>query len=102
MTPLGVAGDALLLGGSIAVIAGGIGLLRMPDLYTRLHAAGVTDTLGALLVLSGLALHAGWSPVTVKLALTLLLLWVTSPVASHALARAARAGKIAPLVRDAK
>jgi multicomponent Na+:H+ antiporter subunit G len=102
VTVLDVLSAALLVGGSLAVIAGGVGVLRLPDLYTRLHAAGVTDTLGALLILSGLAVHAGWSIVTVKLVLTLLLLWATSPVASHALARAAKAGGIEPLLHEAR
>ncbi|MGH2378259.1 MAG: monovalent cation/H(+) antiporter subunit G [Candidatus Limnocylindria bacterium] len=102
LTPIGVVSGALLLGGSLAVLAGGIGVLRLPDVYTRLHAAGVTDTLGALLLLSGLALLAGWSLVTVKLLLILLLLWLTSPVSSHALARAALAGKIEPRLAPAR
>lgn len=96
-----VLGGVLLLAGSLAVIAGGIGVLRLPDVYTRLHGAAITDTLGALLVLSGLAVHAGWSLVTVKLAMILLFLWLTTPVASHALARAAMARKIEPKLAEA-
>ncbi len=78
-----------LLGGVFFIIVGGAGTLRMPDFYTRLHAAGVTDTMGAGLVLLGLMIQAGLTLITVKLALIWLFLWFTSPTASHALARAA-------------
>ena len=81
----------LLAGGIVIMLIGSLGLLRMPDFYTRLHPAGMTDTLGAGLVLLGLMLQAGPTLVTIKLLLILLLLWFTSPVASHALARAALA-----------
>ena len=87
---------ALLVAGALVVVAGGIGLVRLPDVYTRLHTAGVTDTLGAFLVLTGLAVQAGWSLVAVKLIMIWLLLLLTSPVSSHALARAARAGNVPP------
>lgn len=61
----------------------------MPDLYTRMHAAGVTDSLGAILVISGVMLQAGLSLATIKLAAILLFLLLTSPTASNALASAA-------------
>jgi multicomponent Na+:H+ antiporter subunit G len=78
-----------LLGGVAFALIGSVGLLRMPDFYTRLHAAGITDTLGAGLILLGLALQAGWTLVSVKLLLILLFMWFTSPIATHALSRAA-------------
>jgi multicomponent Na+:H+ antiporter subunit G len=81
-----------LLAGSFLVVAGGIGVIRMPDLFTRLHAAGVTDTGGAGLVLVGLMFHSGLSLVTLKLLLVLGFLWFSSPVSTYALARAALAG----------
>jgi multicomponent Na+:H+ antiporter subunit G len=81
-----------LLSGSFFAIVGGIGVIRMPDLFTRLHAAGVTDTGGAGLVLVGLMVHEGVSLVTVKLLLILGFLWFSSPVSTYALARAALAG----------
>jgi multicomponent Na+:H+ antiporter subunit G len=96
-----VLSGALLLGGSLVVVVGGIGVLRLPDVYARLHAAGLTDTAGAFLMLSGLALLAGWSLVTVKLIMILLVLWLTSPVSSHALARAALAGNVGPRLDEA-
>jgi multicomponent Na+:H+ antiporter subunit G len=80
-----------LLGGVVVIVIGGVGLLRMPDFYTRLHAAGLMDTLGAGLVMFGLMLQAGFTLLTVKLILILVFLWFTSPTATHALARAALA-----------
>ena len=79
----------LLSLGGISVLIGGIGALRMPDLYTRMHAASVTDSLGSILVLAGIMLQAGWSLAAIKLAAILLFLLLTSPTSSNALASAA-------------
>lgn len=95
---LDIASWAALLTGGFLIITGAIGLVRFPDLYTRMHAAGVTDTGGAGLVLFGLMLQAGLTLVTVKLVLILWFLLFTGPVASHALAKAALHGKVEPLV----
>lgn len=81
-----------LLGGSAFCLIGGIGMLRMPDFYTRGHAAGVTDTLGAGLILVGLTFQAGIGLVSVKLLMVLFFLYVTSPTATHALFKSAYAG----------
>jgi multicomponent Na+:H+ antiporter subunit G len=80
---------ALLIGGVFLGISGAVGVIRFPDFFTRLHAAGVTDTLSAGMILVALMLQAGFTLVSVKLLFILLFLWYTSPVASHALARAA-------------
>lgn len=80
---------ALLLTGSAFAVIGGIGIVRMPDVYTRMHAASLTDTMAALCILGGLMIQGGLTLVTVKLVLILLFLMFTSPVASHALAAAA-------------
>ena len=88
-TALDIASWILLTLGGISVLIGGIGALRMPDLYTRMHAASVTDSLGAILVLAGIMLQAGLSLATIKLAAILLFLLLTSPTASNALATAA-------------
>ena len=85
----------LLLGSAFCII-GGIGLMRLPDFYSRIHGGGITDTLGAGLVMLGLMLQAGWSLVTVKLVLIMLFLLLTSPVSSHAIARAARHSGLEP------
>ncbi|MFN2302064.1 MAG: monovalent cation/H(+) antiporter subunit G [Gammaproteobacteria bacterium] len=79
----------LLLGGSFFLVVGAVGLVRLPDFFTRLHASGVTDSGGAGLILIGLMFQAGFTLVTAKLAITLLFIWFTSPTACHALAKAA-------------
>lgn len=79
---------SLLSGGFFAVV-GAIGLLRMPDLYTRMHTASVAETLGAGLLLFGLLLQAGITLNGAKLIMLGLLIFFASPTASHALARAA-------------
>lgn len=89
----------LTLGAFFSVV-GGIGIIRMPDFYTRVHAASIIETLGAGFLLLGLMLHAGFSLVTVKLLMIGLLIFFASPTASHALARAARARGIKPLLAD--
>lgn len=94
--------DALswvLLGvGAAFCVIGAIGLLRMPDLYTRIHAASLIDTLGAGLILAGLMLQAGLNLVSVKLLAIGLLIFFTSPTATHALARAAGLRGVKPLL----
>ena len=78
-----------LLGGGFFVFVGGLGAIRMPDLFTRMHATSVTDTLGSMLIISGLMLQAGLSLATLKLAIILLFLLLTSPVSGYALANSA-------------
>ena len=87
-----IASAILLLVGSVFTLIGSIGIVRMPDVFTRLHAAGITDTLGAVGVLLGLALKAGFSLLLVKLLLMLVFLLLLNPTACHALARAALHG----------
>lgn len=77
-----------LLAGSFFAVVGGIGVIRMPDVFTRMHASGVTDTMGAGLILTGLMFQGGFTLVTVKLILILGFLWFSSPVSTYALARA--------------
>lgn len=91
----------LLLAGSFFVLTGGIGILRMPDVYTRSHAAGITDTLGALLIIAGLAIQSGFTLVTVKLVLILLFLLFTSPTSSHALNHTAWTSGLRPILDGA-
>jgi len=89
----------IVTGGTFCVI-GALGLLRMPDFFTRMHAASLIDTLGAGLLLLGMMLQAGFSLVTVKLVFVGLLLFFTSPTATHALARAARARGLEPMAKE--
>lgn len=80
---------AMLALGGFFVFMGGLGALRLPDLYTRMHAASLTDSLGTLLTLGGIMLQSGWSLATVKLLTILFFLMMTGPTASYALANAA-------------
>ena len=82
----------LLLGGAGFCVVGGIGLLRLPDFFTRCHGAGITDTMGAGMILVGLMIQAGDPLVVGKLIMLLLFIFLTSPVAGHALVKAAYAG----------
>lgn len=90
MTLLDIASGALLAAGGFFCIVGAVGLLRMPDFYTRTHAASVIETLGAGLIIAGLMLQAGWTLAAAKLAILGLLILFASPTATHALAKAAR------------
>ena len=88
-TILHYASWALLMGGAFFLMTGAIGVIRLPDVFTRNHAAGVTDTLGAALTLFGLMLQVEPGLVTVKLIAILAFLWFTSPVSGHALIQSA-------------
>jgi len=99
MTPIVDAASWLLfVAGGFFCVVGGIGLVRMPDFYTRMHAASVVDTLGAGFILFGLLLQAGFTLVAVKLLMIGVLLLFTSPTAGHALARAAYERGLEPLL----
>jgi multicomponent Na+:H+ antiporter subunit G len=93
-----VLGWVLILGGGVFLVIGAIGLNRMPDFFTRMHAASVSDTFGAGLMIAGMIVEAGFSLVSAKLLFLLLFLWFTGPVATHALARAALTAGIKPLL----
>ena len=87
---------ALLLGGAFFLLTGSLGMVRLPDVFTRMHAAGMTDTMGAGMIVVGLAVYNGADLVTVRLLLILAFLWFTSPVATHAVAKAALSGGLRP------
>lgn len=95
-----VAAWILIGSGGIFLIIGAIGLNRMPDVFTRMHATSVSDTFGAGLMLVGMMVQAGLSLVTAKLLFLLLFLWFTAPVATHALARAALWAGYKPAVAE--
>ncbi len=78
----------LCLGGAFVLI-GGIGALRLPGFYTRLHAASLTDTMATILIFTGMMLQAGFSLAALKLAAIMVFLLLTGPTASYALANAA-------------
>jgi multicomponent Na+:H+ antiporter subunit G len=93
---LDIASWTLLIAGGAFVFTGGLGALRMPDFYTRMHAASLTDSLGTILVLFGIALQAGVSLAALKLITITLFLLLTSPTAAYALANAARLSGVNP------
>ena len=86
----------MLLSGAGFVLIGGIGILRLPDLYTRMHAGSLTDTLGTLLILGGIMLQAGLTLATVKLLAIAVFLLLTGPTATYALANAALLAGLLP------
>ena len=94
---LTIARDVFLVAGSLAVLIGAIGVLRFPDLFSRIHAAGITDTAGAGLIVLGLLIESGFTLVSLKLLIILLFLLFTSPTSSHALAKASIHGNVLPL-----
>ncbi len=84
--------------GLFFVLAGTVGVLRLPDFYSRLHAAGMTDTLGAELILLALLFQADNLQMVLKLLLVAFFLFVTSPTATHAVAHAAYKAGLKPLL----
>ncbi len=90
----------LILAGAFFTIVGMLGLVRMPDLFTRMHAASVTDTLGAGLLILGMMVQAGFTLVTLKLIFLLLLFVFTAPVVTHALAQGALHEGIGPQLAE--
>ena len=93
-----IAAGTFLFAGAFFLVAGAIGMNRMPDLFTRMHAASVGDTLGVSLMLVGMVILGGFTLVTVKLLFLLAFLLFMGPVASHALAAAALKAGVKPVL----
>lgn len=82
-------GSFLILVGALFLFSAGLGLVRMPDTFTRIQAGTKASTLGNTLVLAGIAFyHPGW---TLKLIILIYFVLMTNPISSHAIARAAHA-----------
>ena len=96
MTPVEIAIVALAAGGVFFAVVAAVGVLRLPDLYTRSHAASKSDTLGAVLTLGAAALAFGTDVPTAKTVLLLLFMFLTNPTAAHAISRAAYDQEIEP------
>ena len=90
---------SLLSIGGAFVLIGGIGAVRLPNFYTRMHAASLTDTMGTILVLVGIMLQSGASLATIKLTAILVFLLLTGPTATYALANAALLSGMKPKAR---
>ena len=93
-------GGGLVLVGSLFMVIGAVGLIRLPDVFTRMHGSSVSDTLGGGLILIGLIVLAGFSLVAVKLAFLILFFGLMSPVATHAIARAALHAGVKPVLAE--
>lgn len=95
-----IASWVFILLGSFFTIAGAIGLVRMPEVFTRMHAASVIDTLGVGLLILGMCMQAGFTLLMLKLLFLLLLFVFTAPVVTHALAQACLHEGIKPLLAE--
>lgn len=88
--------DLCLLLGGLLCLTGGVGMLRMPNFFTRLHASGVIESLAAPLLILGIMLDTGWSLDSAKLVLLIMIMMVANPTITHALCRAAAHGGVKP------
>ncbi len=93
---------ALLLTGAASVLIGGIGALRLPEIYTRMHAASLTDTAASILILTGIMLQSGLTLATFKVVAILAFLLLTGPTATYSLANAALLAGLRPHVSRPK
>lgn len=100
MSLIGYLTVALALAGAFFGLVAAIGLVRLPDIYTRTHAASKSDTLAALLALGAVALAINAEVATAKAVFLLLFMFLTNPTAAHAIARAARDQGIEPWTAD--
>lgn len=91
---------AMILVGLFFLFVAAVGVLRLPDVFTRSHAVSLTDSLGALFLLSGLAIYEGFSTNSVKILVVLVLLYLLNPVIAHATVRSARRTGLQPWRRD--
>jgi multicomponent Na+:H+ antiporter subunit G len=83
-----------IITGSFAIIIGLLGVYRMPDFFTRLHAASIIDTMGTIFILVGLMIYSGLNLVSLKLLLIMFFILITTPTAAHALAKSALHGNL--------
>jgi multicomponent Na+:H+ antiporter subunit G len=102
MTPMEILAALLVVVGTFFGFVATVGIIRLPDLYSRLHAASKSDTLGSVLSLAGVAVVLGLSTESVKLVFLLVFLFVTSPTAAHAIARAAKEQEVEPVGDNAR
>lgn len=91
---------ALVLGGLFFLVVAAVGVLRLPDVFTRSHAVSLTDSFGALLLLTGLAVYQGFTLNALKIIVVLALLYLLNPIIAHATVRAALRAGLRPWRRD--
>lgn len=99
MTVSGAVGALFIAAGLFFLIVGAIGLLRLPDFYTRLHATGKTDTFGAVLFMIGVVIINGLDLVGVKVLIVAGFILIGNPTATHAISRAALKAGLRPWSR---
>lgn len=99
MTVFEVAALVLVAIGAFFLLVGSVGVVRLPDFFSRTHATGKSDTLGLMLTLAGLAINQGFSLNTAKLVAVMVFVTLTNPVGTHALARAAYRSGLRPWFR---
>lgn len=87
-----------LISGAFFSLVGGVGIIRLPEFFSRLHGGGITDTLGAGLIITGLLFQGGLILTTAKLLMILFFLLITSPTSCHALARSAMTQGLKPVL----
>ena len=97
---MSLVGMAFMIAGLFFMLVAALGMVRLPDVYTRSHAAGLTDSVGALLLLTGLALYQGFSANLVRVLIVLVLLYLLNPVITHATVRAALRSGIKPWTKE--
>ena len=97
MSPMDVVTAVLVLAGLFFILTGAVGIHRFPDVFTRQHAAGMTDTAGAGLILLGLMFQGGF-PVVIRLVAILVFLVFTAPIATHSVCRAALHAGVRPIL----
>lgn len=84
--------------GILFILMGSIGIIRLPDFYSRSHASSKSDTLGIMFVIGGLMIYEGFSQSSLKLLFIILFIWLSNPIGSHALAKAALKKGIKPIL----
>jgi multicomponent Na+:H+ antiporter subunit G len=92
----------LIVIGLFFLVVGSIGMLRLPDVFTRAHALSLTDSLGAVFVLAGLAVYEGFTFNFLRIVVVLLLILLMNPVISHATVRAAYRSGLRPENKELK
>jgi multicomponent Na+:H+ antiporter subunit G len=99
---INILSGVLIITGALAIIIGLLGVFRMTDFFTRLHAASVIDTMGTMLIIVGLMLYSGFNLVSVKLLLVMIFILITTPAAAQALAKSALHGGLKPALKEKK
>jgi multicomponent Na+:H+ antiporter subunit G len=97
---MSLVGIGFMLVGLFFLLVAAIGMVRLPDVYTRSHAVGMTDSVGAFFLLTGLALYQGFNTNLVKILIVLVLMYLLNPVITHATVRAALRSGVKPWSKE--